>query len=82
MTLITAGAKQYLRCPWTKSAASLPFDLRENFVCFFQSFLAADIKPLARDLEGVDRFARIKPLQKTARLVRIIPRGEISREQR
>src|ERR1043166_7465341 len=53
----------------------------KNFVCLRQCFFAADVEPAAFDLKRVDWLARIKPLQKPSRLVRIIAGRHIGGDQ-
>src|SRR5438552_17153048 len=58
------------------------FELRENLICALERFLAPDIEPFAFDLKRLYRFARVEPLHKTARLIRIIAGSQICREKR
>src|SRR5436190_22473223 len=57
-------------------------ELREDLVRFLQRLLAADVEPGAFDLEGLYRFALVKPLNETARLVWIIAGGDVGRKER
>ena len=57
-------------------------ELRENLVRFLERLLAPDIEPGALDLMGLHRLALVEPLDESARLVRIISRGDIGREKR
>ena len=47
-------------------------DFFENPVCFLQRLFASNIEPLALDLERFNGFARVEPLHKAARLIRVI----------
>ena len=56
-------------------SARLP-EFRENLVRFLERLLAPDIKPGALDLMGLHRLARVEPLDKSPRLIRIVSRRE------
>src|SRR4029077_11072347 len=60
--------------------AEITLRFRESFVRFFECFFAADVEPPPLNLKRVDWFAGVKPLQKPAWLVRVVARGQISRE--
>src|ERR1700722_10526000 len=56
--------------------------LCEDAVGFLQRFLGTDVEPEAGHLPGVNRDARVKPLHKTARLVRVVAFGNVLVDER
>ena len=54
----------------------------KDAVGFNESFFAPDIKPDPRDAVSVDRNPRIEPLDEAARLIGIVPFGDVGRKLR
>ena len=57
-------------------------ELLEKHVRFVQGFFASDVEPRPLDLMGLDALPLVKPLDKAAWLIRIVPGRDVGCEER